>query len=322
MITIEDIRKAKEKIQSVAIETPLIRYSRGVDNRKLLFKPENLQPTGAFKIRGAFNKISSLSDQQKKKGVVAHSSGNHAQAVAYSAKKLGIKATIVMPQAAPEIKIRNTRNFGAEVMLVDDGAEVDMKVVMDDLVGKYGYSAVPPYEDDMIIAGQGTVGLEILDQCPDVDMVFVPIGGGGLIGGVSTYIKSLKPEVRVIGVEPELANDAQQSFRVGNIVSISKDQAKSTIADGLRPTRPGELTFPLIKDHVDDIITVSEDQILDATKKIITEARLMVEPSGAATFAAWLNNSDLTKPDAISVCVVSGGNIDPELLGTLLKDQS
>ncbi len=319
MIKIEDIRRAKAQIQGVAIETPLLPYSPIDSNRQLYFKPENLQPIGAFKLRGAYNKISSLSDGEKEAGVIAHSSGNHAQGVAYSAKKLGIKVTIVMPQAAPSVKIQNTRNLGAEVILVEDGAEKQMEVVTAELSAKNGHTIIPPYDDDLIIAGQGTVGLEIFNQCPDVSTVFSPIGGGGLIGGTAAYLKTVKPDIRIIGVEPEVANDTQQSFVHGGIQSISKEQAKSTIADGLRVTQPGELTFPLVQRYVDDVITVSESQIVDATRKIISDTRLLVEPSGAVSFAAWIDNPGMISGDGAAVCIISGGNIDPVFFSSLFS---
>jgi threonine dehydratase len=320
MITIEDISKAKERIHGVVIQTPLIPYVSRDDSRRMLFKPENLQPVGSFKLRGAYNRISSLSENEMNLGIVAHSSGNHAQGVAYSARKLGIKATIVMPQAAPEIKIKNTRGLGAEVILVEDNAELQMQELMDDLASKHGFTMIPPYENNFVIAGQGTIGLEILEQCADVETVVVPIGGGGLIGGIATCLKNVKPGIHIIGVEPEIANDTQQSFEQGKIVSIPKEQAKSTIADGMRVTRPGNLTFPLIQAYVDDIVTVSEDQIIDATRKIITETRLMVEPSGATTFAAWLNDPGLRKSAGKTVCVVSGGNIDPSFFASIMQE--
>ena len=321
MIEVKDIQEAKQRIQGVAMETPLIPYAGDDSGRELWFKPENLQPIGAFKIRGAFNRISALSDKERAKGIIAHSSGNHAQAVAWSARRLGIKATIIMPEVAPPIKIRNTRSFGAEVVLVKDGAEVAMRALMNEMSAEHGYVEIPPFDDNMIIAGQGTVGLEILQQCPNVGTVIVPVGGGGLIGGTSTWLKSKNPGIRIVGVEPALANDTQLSFTSGAIQSIPKEQAKSTIADGLRVTRPGELTCPLVQAHVDDIITVEEQQIIESTRKIITETRLMVEPSGAVGFAAWLEHPALADCPEPAVCVISGGNIDPSLLGTLLDER-
>ncbi len=318
MVTIEDIRQAKKRISGTAIETPLIPYHGSCNLRQLYFKPENLQPIGAFKIRGAYNKISSLSDEEKSRGIVAHSSGNHAQAVAYSARALGVKSTVVMPAVAPAIKIQNTKSFGAEIILVEDGAEVEMKTIMDELSKQHGYVAIPPYDDELVIAGQGTVGLEIFDQCKNVNTVLVPIGGGGLISGIAIGLKRLNPNIQIIGVEPELANDTQLSFASGKIQSIPKEQAKSTIADGMRVTQPGSLTFPIIQEFVDEIVTVNESQILEATVKMLKEIRLMVEPSGATTFAAWLDQKNEKQTEGKSVCVVSGGNIDLGLLEKLL----
>ena len=321
MINKKDIEDAHIRIKGITIETPLIPYHGRPVHSPMYFKPENLQPIGAFKLRGAYNKLASLSAEERIRGVIAYSSGNHAQGVAYSARELGIHATIVMPDAAPPIKIENTRNLGANVKLIGKGDEKYRQHIAEEMAEEYGYVIVPPFDDAMIMAGQGTVGLEIYKQCEDVTHVMIPIGGGGLISGVSTYLKQSNPSIQIIGVEPELGNDTQLSMESGAITSIPTDQAISSIADGLRVSQPGDLTFPLVKEYVDTIVTVSENDIIQATKKIIKETRLMVEPSGAVSFAAWLNHLNEFKSTDKTICIISGGNIDPTLLNTLLKPE-
>jgi threonine dehydratase len=318
MIDLDRFKQARARIQGVAMETPLLPYSGSDSNGALYFKPENLQPVGAFKIRGAYNKIATLSSESQARGVVAFSSGNHAQGVAYSALKLGIRATIVMPETAPPIKIENTRRFGAEVVLVGKGGEVERQKIAEKIARKNRSEIIPPFDDEMVIAGQGTIGLELLEQCPDVVNVLIPIGGGGLIAGVSTCLKLQNPKVNIIGIEPELGNDTQLSLAKGEIVTIDTDQAVSTIADGMRITHPGNLTFPYIKEFVDKVLTVSEQEILSATGQIIRETRMLVEPSGATTFAAWLKYRHQLHPGK-TVAILSGGNIDPTLLFSLLQ---
>jgi len=318
VIDLDSFKQARARIRGTAMETPLLPYSGSDSNGTLYFKPENLQPIGAFKIRGAYNKVAALSDESQSRGVVAYSSGNHAQGVAYSALKLGIRATIVMPEAAPPIKIENTRRFGAEVVLVEKGGEVERQKVAEDIARESRSEIIPPFDDEMVIAGQGTIGLELLEQCRDVTNVLIPIGGGGLIAGVSTCLKLQNPEINIIGVEPELGNDTQLSLTRGEIVTIDSNQAISTIADGMRITHPGNITFPYIKKYVDSIFTVSEQEILSATGQIIRESRMLVEPSGATTFAAWLKFHDQLDPGK-TVAILSGGNIDPILLSSLLQ---
>ena len=318
MIDLDKFKQARAQIQGTAMETPLLPYLGSDSNGALYFKPENLQPVGAFKIRGAYNKIAALPNESKTRGVVAFSSGNHAQGVAYSALKLGIRATIVMPETAPPIKIKNTRRFGAEVVLVGKGGEVERQKVAEKIAKKTRSEIIPPFDDEMVIAGQGTIGLELLEQCPDVVNVLIPIGGGGLIAGVSTCLKLQNPKINIIGIEPELGNDTQLSLAKGEIVTIDTDQAVSTIADGMRITRPGNLTFPYIKEFVDKVLTVSEQEILSATGQIIRETRMLVEPSGATTFAAWLKYHHQLRPGK-TVAILSGGNIDPTLLFSLLQ---
>jgi threonine dehydratase len=319
MITLEDIRLAQRRVRGVALRTPLVPCPRSEESRALYFKAENLQPTGAFKLRGAYNKISSLSLEEQSRGVVAHSSGNHAQAVAYAARALGVRAVTVMPRGASQVKLDATKAFGAEIILVgDDSAERTRKA--EALAAEYGYVQVPPYDDETLIAGQGTVGLEIFQDLPDVETVLVPVSGGGLISGVAAALKLSRPEVRVIGVEPELAADARASLMSGRLVEFPAEQAGRTIADGLRVRKLGEAPFEHIRAFVDDIIAVSEDEILEAMRRLLLRVRLVAEPSGAVPFAAYLFHQDELPATRLNVAVVSGGNVDPRLLTSVLAD--
>src|SRR3712207_2927958 len=320
MITLEDIRLAQRRVRGVALRTPLVPCPSGEEGRALYFKAENLQPTGAFKLRGAYNKISSLSPEERSRGVVAHSSGNHAQAVAYAARALGVRAVIVMPRGAARVKFDATAAFGAEVILVgDDSAERRRKA--EELAAEHGYVPVPPYDDETLIAGQGTVGLEILQDLPDVETVLVPVGGGGLISGVAAALKLSRPEVRVIGVEPERAADAQASLKSGRIVEFPAEQVGRTIADGLRTQHLGDITFAHIGRFVDDIVAVSEEEISDAMRKLAYKARLVAEPSGAVAFAGYLYRRDELPSARLHVAVLSGGNVEPRLLTKILTDE-
>ena len=313
MITLEDVRLAQRRVRGVALHTPLVPCPHGEEDRALYFKAENLQPTGAFKLRGAYNKISSLSLEERSRGVVAHSSGNHAQAVAYAARSLDVRAVIVMPRGAARVKLDATTAFGAEVVLVgDDSAERTHKA--EKLAAEHGYVPVPPYDDETLITGQGTVGLEILKDLPDVETVLVPVSGGGLISGVAAALKLSRPEVRVIGVEPELAADARASLKSGRLVEFPAEQAGRTIADGLRVRKLGDAPFEHVRVFVDDIIAVSEDEILEAMRRLVLRVRLVAEPSGAVSFAAYLFHRDELPPTRNNVAVVSGGNVEPHLL--------
>src|ERR671916_25421 len=246
MIGSEDIEAARRRLQGVALRTPLVPCPRSEQGRALYFKPESLQPTGAFKLRGAYNKISSLSPEERGRGVVAHSSGNHARAVAYAARALDTRAVIVMPRGAPKVKLDATAALGAEGVLVGpDSAERSRKA--EELAEEHGYVPVPPYDDEVLMAGQGTVGGEVLEDPPDVQTVLVPVSGGGLIGGISAAIKLARPEVRVIGGEPELASDARASLKSGKLVEFPADQVARTVADGLRVQRLGEAPFEHIR---------------------------------------------------------------------------
>src|SRR6202051_209019 len=276
MVTLDDISSAQEKLKNVAARTPLVRYfppaeRNGKPSRtharsgELWLKPESLQPIGSFKLRGAYNKIASLTESERKRGVISYSSGNHAQGVAYAARAMGVKAVIVMPNNAPAIKREATAGLGAEIVLVGPGS-TERQLKAEELAAQHGYVIVPPYNDEKIIAGQGTIGLEILEDLPEVEAVFSPVGGGGLISGVAAAIKLTKPEVQVIGVEPELASDAQASLRAGKIVQFPADQVSRTIADGLRTQSVGNINFDHMQCFVDAIITVTEDEIRHALK--------------------------------------------------------
>jgi len=300
------------------VRTPLVLYPKSTAAEQLYLKPEGLQPVGSFKLRGAYSKISSLTDDEKRRGVIAHSSGNHAQGVAFAAKALGVKATIVIPRDAPKLKIEGTRSFGAEVVLCGP-TSAERVALADELATKHGYVLVPPYNDEKIIAGQGSIGMEILDDLEDVKLVLAPVSGGGLISGIATAIKSRKPNVKVIGVEPELAADAQASLRAGKRISFDPVQVTRTIADGLRTTPVGEIPFEHISKYVDDIVTVSEFEIREAVKRLLLEARVLAEPSGAVAPAAWLFHRDKLPPAKKAVAVVSGGNIAPEMLREILN---
>jgi threonine dehydratase len=302
------------------VRTPLFEWTGAADRRKLFLKLENLQPIGAFKLRGAYNKVASLSDEERRRGVISYSSGNHAQGVAYAARALGVKAIIVMPGNAPKNKLEATAALGAEIVAVGPGSE-ERRLRAEQLAAEHGYAIVPPYNDEKIIAGQGTVGLEILEDLPNVETVLVPVGGGGLISGVSAAVKlSLRlgqPRVKVIGVEPELAADAQASLRAGRIVSAPAEQVSQTLADGLRTQSVGAINFEHIRAYVDDIVSVSEEEIREAMRALSANAKTLAEPSGAAAVAAFLFRADELPKTAINVAVISGGNIDPKLLAEL-----
>ena len=316
MVTLKDIQQAQSLLRKFAVRTPLV-ACKLPDGRQISVKPENLQPIGSFKLRGAYNKISSLTPEQRVRGVVSHSSGNHAQGVAYAARALNVKATIVMPNTAPKVKMDATRALGAEIVLVGPASN-DRIAKADELERERGLVLVPPYNDEKIIAGQGTIGLEILEDLPDVDLVLVPVGGGGLISGIATAIKESGSSARVFGVEPAFAADAQTSLRSGKIQSISGDSALRTLADGLRSQSVGPINFEHIRKHVDEIITVSEDEILKAMKHLLFAARILAEPSGAVTTAAALFHATELPPSEKIVAVVSGGNVEPQLFSDIL----
>src|SRR5512146_1480304 len=256
LVSLNDIKQAQARLKNVATRTPLVRCHLQHDARQLFFKPESFQPIGSFKLRGAYNMISCLSEDERRRGVISYSSGNHAQGVAYAARAMGVKSTIVMPRNAPQVKIDSTASYGAEIVMVGPGSH-ERKTKAEELAAQHGYAIVPPYNDERIIAGAGTLGLEIAEDIPDVEVVLVPIGGGGLISGTATALKLARPGVRIIGVEPELASDAQASFRSGKIVEFSAADVSRTIADGLRTQAVGPINFEHIRTYVDDIVTVT-----------------------------------------------------------------
>jgi threonine dehydratase len=259
-----------------------------------------------------------LTADERRRGVVAHSSGNHAQGVAYAARALGVKATIVMPSNAPKVKMKATREFGAEIVEVGPAGNDRIRRA-EELERERGLVPVPPYNDEKIIAGQGTLGLEILEDAPDVDLVLVPVGGGGLISGVATAIKESRPGVKIIGVEPAHAADAQASLRTGQIQTVAAEQAIKTLADGLRSQSIGPINFEHMRKYVDDIVTVSDDELKQAMRHLVFSARILAEPSGAVTTAAAMfHRAELPEARHI-VAVVSGGNMEPELFFQIMN---
>jgi len=279
-------------------------------------KLENLQPIGAFKLRGAYNKIASLSPEERARGVIAYSSGNHAQGVAYAARALHTKAVIVMPGNAPAIKLEATAALGAEIVKVGPGSS-ERQQKAEELAAQHGYAIVPPYNDEKIIAGQGTMGLEILEDIPSVETVLVPVGGGGMISGVAAAIKLSRPSVKVIGVEPALAADAQASFRSGRVVNLHAEEVTRTMADGLRTQSIGAINFEHMRTFVDDIVTVSEDEIGQAMRRLAANPKTVAEPSGAVAVAGFLFRDKELPRGTIHVAVISGGNIEPGMLAEL-----
>ena len=303
-------------LHGIAVRTPLFEWTSASDERKLYLKLENQQPIGAFKLRGAYNKVASLCDEERRRGVISYSSGNHAQGVAYAARTLGVRAIIVMPGTAPKNKLEATAALGAEIIVVGPSSE-ERRLRAEQLAAERGYVIVPPYNDEKIIAGQGTVALEILEDLPSVETVLVPVGGGGLISGVSAAIKLSNPKVRVIGVEPEFAADAQASLRAGRIESFSAEQVSRTLADGLRTQSIGSINFEHIRAYVDDIVSVTEDEIRETMRLLSGNAQTIAEPSGAVAPAAFLFHAGELPNTKINVAVISGGNIDPQLLAEL-----
>jgi len=262
-----------------------------------------------------------LSEKDRARGVISYSSGNHAQGVAYAARALGVKAIIVMPNNSPAIKRNATAAMGADIVLVGPGS-TERQLKAEELAAKHGYVIVPPYNDEKIIAGQGTMGLEILEDLPDVETVLVPVGGGGMIAGIATAIKLSQPSAKVIGVEPELAGDAQASLRTGKIIDFPAHQVSRTIADGLRAQSLGSITFEYIRRYVDDIVTVNEDEIREAVRLLAANPNTVAEPSGAVAVAAFLFHRNELPNTKRNVAVISGGNIDPKLLEEILRDHA
>ncbi len=326
-MTLDEIYAARQRIAGTAARTGVHRldpqhlrtagFRLPVRLPEIWLKAESEQPIGSFKLRGAYNKIASLSPDELQRGVITYSSGNHAQGVAYAARALGAKAVIVMPENAPRIKREATLALGAEVVLVGP-ASTERKLRAEQLVAEHGYIMVEPYDDEYIIAGQATCGLEIAEQMPDADLVLSPVSGGGLLSGVATALKLAGARAQVWGCEPELAADAAESFRTRTLVEWTGAHTTRTIADGLRTQSLGKRNFEHILRYVDGIMTVSEDEILDATRLLLTGTEIVPEPSGAVTLAAALFHAEELPPAEKIVVIVSGGNLDPALRDALV----
>jgi threonine dehydratase len=315
MVAIQDIEAAYARLKPVVHKTPLL-SSRTFDIRsgnEVLFKAENFQRVGAFKIRGAYNKISILSKEERTRGVVTHSSGNHAQGVALAAQLLGVKAVVVMPKIAPKIQVDATRGYGAEVVFCEDSSE-DRERVARQLVQQHGYTLVPPFDDEQIIAGAGTAMLEVAQEVKSLDYFFCPIGGGGLISGNAIAAKHFFPSIKVVGVETEPANDCYQTFRQKRIVRIDPP---NTIADGMRTQSIGQRNFEIIMKYVDDVITVTDEQVIETMKFFLERMKIVVEPTGAVASAAMYYNVLNLKQKKVCT-MISGGNVAPDLLKRIL----
>ncbi len=315
-ISFDDVKSAAERIRGVANRTPVI-TSRTVDaltGYQVYFKSENFQRIGAFKFRGAYNALARLTKAEKARGVVTHSSGNHAQGIALAARLLGIAATIVMPTDAPASKLAATRGYGAEVVLYDRQV-MERADVSAQLARERGLIFVHPYDHPHIMAGQGTAALELLEEAPDLDVLVAPIGGGGLLSGCATAARALRPNIRIFGVETERSNDWWQSFQRNERVKIPPPD---TIADGMRTQQPGELTWPVIRAHVEDIVLVSEAEVIDALTFLLFRLKILAEPTGAVAPAAVLQRR--VGPPGVKVgVIISGGNMDAGLLAQLLN---
>jgi threonine dehydratase len=312
LVTLDDIEAAAARIRGVAVRTPIVEVLRAVSERArptLVLKCENLQPMGAFKIRGAYNFLAQLPAEARAAGVITYSSGNHGQAVALSAARLGVPAVVVMPETAPQVKVEGVRRYGGEVIMAGT-TSVDRRTRAEQEAAARGLTVVPPFEHPWIIAGAGTCGLELAEQCPDLQAVYVPVGGGGLVAGVAAALKRLRPSVRVVGVEPVGAAKMAASRAAGRPVRLDRT---SSIADGLLPLQPGDLTFAHVQAFVDDVVTVDDEAIAAAVGWIYREARLVAEPSGAASVAAVL--TAVPSNGGRVAAVVSGGNVSPADFG-------
>lgn len=315
MIDLSSIRDAGRALEGVAHRTPVIESHsmNEISGVQLYFKAETLQRTGSFKFRGAYNALRQMTPAEKRRGVVTYSSGNHGQAVALSARLVGTDVVVVMPSDAPKSKQNATRAYGATIVPYDRATE-DRLELASQIADKEGRLLIQPYDDERVITGQGTIGLELAEQCGSLDAVFVPVGGGGLISGISLALAELMPSCAVIGVEPSDADDTRRSLEAGYRVSIT---APTTIADGLRSTQPGELTFPIIERHVQRIVTVAEVEIIEATRLLFERLKLVVEPSGACSVAAVLQPGQLPRAARAGV-ILSGGNVDPSTFAEIL----
>jgi threo-3-hydroxy-L-aspartate ammonia-lyase len=315
LVGLAEITDAARLLERVAVRTPLVPVP-GLQPG-LLIKPESLQPTGSFKLRGAYAAIRASGEAARRRGVVAHSSGNHGLAVAYAAALLGVRAAVVVPRTAPKVKTEAIERCGAELVPVEPTLAARVAAT-EELVARHGYVLIPPFDDRRVIAGQGTVGLEIMADCPRADLVVVPVSGGGLISGVAAAVRAARPEAAVVGVEPELAADARDSLRRGERVGWPAADVQRTIADALRVERVGALPFSHIRALVTDIVTVTDDEMVAAVRLLAHQARLIAEPGGAAAVAACLFHAAELPAASTRVAVLSGGNIDPELLASIL----
>jgi threonine dehydratase len=304
LVSLDRIQQARERIRIIVRQTPLLDVS-DLAGRPLRLKCESLQPGGAFKIRGAFNMVAQLPDSERARGIITYSSGNHGQAVALAARTLGVPSVVVMPTTAPKIKVEGAKGFGAEVVF-EGTTTLHRKARAEQIAAERGLTIVPPFDHPWIIEGQGTLGLEILEQCPDVGTVLVPIGGGGLISGVAAAIKQTRPGVAVVGVEPAGAASMKNAIDAGEVRTL---EGARSIADGLMAVRPGDLNFAHVKAYVDRLMTVEDADIAAAVRWLITRAKIVAEPSGAATVAAALAPDANYQPPVVAV--ISGGNLDP-----------
>jgi threonine dehydratase len=316
-LTLEDVRAAARRLANRIHRTPVIACQSFDDacGHHVFFKCENLQRAGAFKIRGALNKLLTLTPAERARGVVAFSSGNHAQGVALAARMVGTSAVVCMPKDAPALKLEATRNYGAQVVLYDRLTE-DREQVAGEIVSRTGRVLVPPYDDPAIMAGQGTAALELLEDVPSLDVLLAPVGGGGLMAGCATVARALFPGVQLFGVETDGANDTYLSLRRGERVTIPPP---ATIADGIRLTTPGALTFPILRSHLTDILLVSDAEVRSAVRFLALRARIVVEPTGAVPAAAVLSGRlPLARGARVGV-ILSGGNIDLDLFIEILR---
>ena len=314
-LTLEKFEEAAERVKEVTLETRLVysEYFSSQTGNKVYFKPENLQYTGAYKVRGAYYKISTLSEEERNKGLITASAGNHAQGVAYAAKIYGAKAVIVMPTSTPIIKINRTKSYGAEVVLYGDVYDEACAKAYE-LAAEHGYTFIHPFDDLTVATGQGTIAMEIFKELPLVDYILVPIGGGGLATGVSTLAKLLNPKIKVIGVEPAGANCMQESLKEGKVVTLP---SVNTIADGTAVKRPGDLLFPYIQINVDDIITIEDSELIVAFLDMVENHKMIVENSGLLTVAA-LKHLDVKGKKIVSI--LSGGNMDVITMSSVIQN--
>lgn len=316
-VSLKDIKAASERLAQYVKHTPILRAEKLDETLgcEVYFKPECLQKTGSFKIRGATNKILTLTEEERARGIIASSSGNHAQGVAFAAKLLGIKATIVLPTNAPQVKVDNTRALGAEVVQYGFGS-IERYKKLYEIVAEKGYTVVHSFNDPALIAGQGTVGYEIMQDLKDVDTVVVPLGGGGVLAGVAVAVKEMNPAVRVVGVEPERIPRYSESRKAGKPVEV---ELKDTVADGLMITTTGTNTYPIIETYVDEVIPVADEYIIRALNEIVYKGKVLVEPSAAIGVAAVLSGALKVRKDEKVCFVLTGGNIDPGKLCELTE---